>query len=318
MARAEKVSGASFEVVGIKNVLQYHVAQRADPPVNGRNSRALDWARTGHFVIVAAFILVAVFPWHLVLTSQVDLGSILASPTLAHPLGTDNIGRDLLLRLGGAFAGAVLPLWCAAMIGTLLGIALAIPYLVSESAGTGWRKWLARLQNGSFIVLSSLPIGISVFCAAVWGGTVTLLGVALISGAFFAARASLLTRDLYFQSRSLGYWCAHESLGGGSWERIWRYGICGDWLEELVFVMAFNLKVAIAVEAGLSYLGFGVPEPQPSLGNILASHFDLVLKGQFMVPLITVASLFVIGQFPDSLARLLMRNRANNKAQLAR
>jgi len=70
-------------------------------------------------------------------------------------------------------------------------------------------------------------------------------------------------------------------------------------------VLGFQLRVAVAAEASLSFLGFGIQEPQPSFGNMLSSHFDLYLKGHWSVLLVIVGGLALAALFPASLAALL-------------
>jgi ABC-type dipeptide/oligopeptide/nickel transport system permease subunit len=68
--------------------------------------------------------------------------------------------------------------------------------------------------------------------------------------------------------------------------------------------LGFHLRTAVAIEASLSYLGFGIQEPSPSFGNMLAAHFDLYLKGQWYVLGILVLWLGVTAAFPQAVLTL--------------
>lgn len=64
-----------------------------------------------HWTVTWLFLCLVLIPWGNFLSSDIDLKNTLSLPTFNHPLGTDNLGRDLVLRLSGAFLGVVLPLW---------------------------------------------------------------------------------------------------------------------------------------------------------------------------------------------------------------
>lgn len=199
------------------------------------------------------------------------------------------------------------------MLGTFLGFFSTILLLLQSDKGAKHWLWLDRSQKVLAAIISSFPFGVAVFCVAVFSEMVSLLGVVLVGAVFLGAQASLRIRELYGQSCKLGYWIAHESLGGSLRERMLRYGISGEWRDELLAALAFNLKVIVVIEAGLSYLGFGVPEPRPSFGNILASHFDLLFKGNLTVPILTAASLFVVGQLPESVMNIVTHIKSSRR-----
>lgn len=246
------------------------------------------------FLVVTAFLLLAFFPWSAFLSSKVSIMHQLEWPSAAHWLGTDNLGRDLLIRLSDAVTFAVLPLWLGIITLSIVGTAVAILFLSSVSKNS-------RLQTLTDIVLSgaaSIPVAMFAFLFAVVFESSHLWMVILSVGFILSIHSFLFIRGLYLKSEKLGYWQAHAATGGRRRSRIVRYGVFSHWKHDILGNMTFYLKVGITVEAGLSYLGFGVQEPHPSFGNILASHFDSYLRGNWFVLAITAAGFVLCAYFP--------------------
>lgn len=256
------------------------------------------------FAILAAFLALAAVSRQ----TKVDLHVIDAAPTLAHPLGMDNLGRDLLARLSEAIRLSVLPLWLAVAGATLVGIALAaVSILLRERSHL--RPVLLTL-DATLTVIASIPVTVTAFAWAACLEEASLRSVLLSLSTVFAIRAYLVTKDLARQDAHLGYWTAHKALGGTLAARVWAYGIRSRWTPALLSCLGLHLRAAVAVEASLSYLGFGVQEPTASFGNILAAHFASYLKGHYSVLALTAAALALTAAAPSALARILNRRLA--------
>jgi ABC-type dipeptide/oligopeptide/nickel transport system permease subunit len=161
------------------------------------------------------------------------------------------------------------------------------------------------LVSAFFAALLAVPAGVFVFALAAWWEWTGRGLVMLVLGGLCLVRGALLIADLARRDRQLGWWKAHESMGGSWGARLWRYGIGGIWRGAIAELFVFHLKVALAVETALSYLQFGVQEPDPSFGNILASHFEMALHGQWRVLLTVLAGLLLVASLPASLVALL-------------
>ena len=261
------------------------------------------------FFVVAAIAALVVLPWDMWFTSKISLSSMSLPPSWSHPFGTDNLGRDLLVRSSEALRYAVAPLWGGVVVATIGGLLAATGALLMRASRAG-HKAVAPLQIGATI-LASVPIGIVAFTWAVWWESGGLLPVLFSLMALFAVRVFLQTMDLFEQDRKLGYWDAHSAMGGTVLTRIWRYGLCGTWKWRLLDGVGFHLRAAVAIEASLSYLGFGIQEPTASFGNMLASHFDSYLKGDFTSLIVIVVMLSLAAGFPASLLSALNALRPN-------
>lgn len=238
-----------------------------------------------------------------------------------HLLGTDALGRDLLARIAVALRDAVLPLWLVVIaadgLGILVGSLAMLTGGAGESEGRSSNPWArlgavfgVRVMDVLAALVAGIPVGILAFAGAVWREEVGLLPVAAALAAVCGVRGYLLTRDLHRQTRSLAWWTADAALGGSPLRRIMRHGIAGAWRRPLSEALGFHLKVAVGIEAALSYLGFGVAEPAPSLGNMLASHFDLYLKGQWHVLAVVVGALALVTAMPAAAVDLIQRATA--------
>jgi len=258
--------------------------------------------RTWSVVIVVVFSLTLGMPWSLWFSPKVNLSAALSSPAWAHPLGTDNLGRDLLARTGEALLGAVLPLWCGVLAATLLGMGLSL-IMICLLRRQIWRPFVAWFDLVAAGVVS-IPVCLAAFAWAALRERAGLVPVIYTLSTVVALRTYLQLRDLYRQDEQLAYWTAHAALGGSLLIRLIRYGLCAAWTQPLAMSLGFHLRTAVAIEASLSYLGFGVQEPSPSFGNMLAAHFDLYLKGQWYVLVILVLGLGVTASLPQAVLTL--------------
>lgn len=249
-----------------------------------------------NIVFLGGFALLAVVPWASIVSAEFNLTNMLATPSIAHPLGTDNLGRDLLVRLSEAVKYSVMPIWLGVLISSLLGCFLgvfSIQWRILKSMSP-----MVDLSRLLATVVVSIPVGLMAFSWAALGEQTGLVPVMCSICLVFALRNYLMICDLYRHDEHKGFWQAHASIGGRLGHRLWRYGVLGEWKWPLLDALGFHLKAAVAIEASLSYLGFGIQEPTASFGNMLASHFDLYLKGHWYVLIVIVCSLALCAAIP--------------------
>ncbi|SMF69539.1 hypothetical protein [Pseudobacteriovorax antillogorgiicola] len=264
------------------------------------------------FSLVVVGLGVLAIPWETIFVSGIDLKLANQSLSWAHPLGTDHLGRDLLVRLGTALRATIPVIWGTVSLSLLLGWWLGSVLCFLEERP--YFKPFTSLIDASVALLAGIPIFLLIFLLALLLESPGLKGLLVACSLVMASNGCFSIRTLFSESKNLGYWQAQESLGGCVLSRVWAYGIRGHWLGALGSQWCRCLSLAVMAEVSLSYLGFGVQEPDPSLGNILSSHFSDYLHGDLRVLLSGVACLALFVQLPRWL-ELLTALRARKWSQ---
>jgi peptide/nickel transport system permease protein len=189
-----------------------------------------------------------------------DFVNILAPPTAVHPLGTDELGRDVLARIvygsrASLFVG-VLSVAAAALIGTLLG-------LVAGYFG----RWVDALAMRAMDIIFAFPsILLALAITAVLGPSLTnaVLAIAVVNLPVFARLARAQTLVV----RQLEYVEAKRALGFGTGHILVRT-VLPNILAPLIVQASLLFASAIITESYLSFLGLGAQPPTPTWGNML-------------------------------------------------
>jgi peptide/nickel transport system permease protein len=209
-----------------------------------------------------------------------DLFNRFAPPSATHPLGTDELGRDLLLRLlQGArvsLAVGLLAALAATVIGTLIG-------LMAAWRGGAWDAVLMRLADG-LLALPALPLLVilAALDPAVVGlprgeASADILRIAVLLAAFGwvgvarlvrATALSVLARDFVRAARAMGV----------SEARVLLRHVLPELAAPIAIATALAVGGAVLAESTLSFLGLGIAPPAPSWGNMLANAQELVFQ----------------------------------------
>jgi peptide/nickel transport system permease protein len=196
-----------------------------------------------------------------------DIAARLEGPSWEYWLGTDHLGRDLLSR---AIFGTRIAMTVAIPAGIL---ALLIGLLIGVVAG--YRG--GRTDSFLVVVMDSMQAFPAVILAL---GLLSLLGPSLrntilVVAVAFAPAYARMARASVFVVREEPYIEAERSLGASN-RRILAVHVLPNIIAPLFILMAINIPVAVSIEAGLSFLGLGVPPPEPSWGVMLADGFRRV------------------------------------------
>ena len=178
-----------------------------------------------------------------------------------HVLGTDEYGRDLLARIIWGTRVSLEVGLASVVIGFLIGVPLGI---VAGFLGGRTEMIVMRLSD----MLQAFPtLLLALIIVAGMGGSlgneILAIGVAL------TPNFVRLSRSLALTIRENDYILAARALGGGPVRLMWRH-VFPNTLYALVIVATLYIATAIRTEAGLSFLGLGVPPPAASWGNILS------------------------------------------------
>ena len=212
--------------------------------------------------IVGTTILAAVFgPWvtpHDAVTQ--DLPLRLAAPSWSHPLGLDELGRDLLARL---LEGARVSLFVGCAV---VGISSVVGVLVGAVAGYLGGRTDAVIGRVMDVLLAFPGILLAIALVAVLGPSLRNVVLALVTiGWVGYAR---LVRGQSLKVRELEYVQAARALGAPTTRIIARHVIPAT-LSAVSVQATLGMAGAIIAEASLSFLGLGVQPPTPSWGTML-------------------------------------------------
>jgi peptide/nickel transport system permease protein len=191
---------------------------------------------------------------------EMSIAGRLQGPSGAHPLGTDQFGRDLLSRVMRGAITSILVGVIAVGIGMMVGVAFG---MISGYFGGWLDEVFMRLVDaiqGFPAILSALLL------AAVFRPTLSISMVAI--GVAFLPVFARLTRASFLEFRDRDFVVAARALGAGD-EALIRRHILPNTIPPLIVQATISFPVAILAEAGLSYLGLGTQPPNPSWGLML-------------------------------------------------
>lgn len=217
--------------------------------------------RTGAVVVLVACVAALVGPW---LTpwdvAAQDLASRLERPSWRHPLGLDELGRDILARL---LVGARVSL----LVGiSVVSVSTVIGVVVGGVAGYvgGWVDTLAgRVMD----VLLAFP-GILLAIALVAALGPSLRNVVIALTAIGWVGYARLVRGQVLKARELEYVLAAQALGASPARILWQHVLPVSY-PALLVQATLGMAAVIIAEASLSFLGLGVQPPVPSWGVML-------------------------------------------------
>jgi peptide/nickel transport system permease protein len=239
---------------------------------------------------VLAILAPVVAPWD---PNRPDIKKILDAPSGAHPLGTDQLGRDVLARMlyGARVSLAVgfVSVGIASFIGTMLGAAAGYHGGTVDAA-------IMRLVDlmlvfpRFFLLLAVLAF----LRPSIW----TIMAVIGLTGWMGVARL-VRAEFLALKEREFVIWS--QSVGASGFRIVWRH-ILPNAMAPVLVAMTLGIPAAILTESGLSFLGLGVQPPHATWGNILNEGKDAIEIGWWLsvypglAILVTVLSYNLFGE----------------------
>ena len=208
--------------------------------------------------------------------NDIDFMARLKGPTAEHPLGTDDLGRDLLARMlyGGRISLAV---GLAAMLtGILIGVVVGAVAGISRGWVDAFLMWLTDL----FLSLPQLPLLLLLIfffrdpLKVVFGPEVGIfLLIVLVIGGLSWMPVARLVRAQFFSLREKEFVEAARALGASTQRQVVRH-ILPNALGPVIVAATINIAAAIIAESTLSFLGLGFPPDIPTWGRILNDSRD--------------------------------------------
>jgi peptide/nickel transport system permease protein len=215
-------------------------------------------------VVAVVFLFVGIFaqvlaPYGM---NQTDMGVRLQPPSWAHLFGTDNLGRDLLSRcIYGAQISVIIGLSVAAL-------AMMVSAFVGIVSGYFGGKVDMVIQRFVDAWLSFPGLVVLIVVASVFGSGIPQIVFTL--GLLVGIGGSRVVRSAVISVRENTYIHVARSLGASTPFILWRH-VLPNVIPPLIVLFTSAVGAAILAESGLSFLGLGVPPPNPSWGGMLSS-----------------------------------------------
>jgi peptide/nickel transport system permease protein len=208
--------------------------------------------------------------------NDIDFKARLAPPSWAHPMGTDDLGRDLLARVlhGGRISLAVG--FAAMVVAITVGVTIGAIAGISRGWVDAFLMWLTDL----FLSLPQIPMLLVLIfffresMKAVVGPEVGIfLLIVLVIGGFRWMPAARLVRAQFFSLREKEFVEAARALGASTQRQVLRH-ILPNSLGPVIVAATIDVAAAIIAESTLSFLGLGFPPDIPTWGRILFDAKD--------------------------------------------
>jgi len=222
--------------------------------------------------------------------TEISLSDRLAPPAWAggtwdHPLGTDQLGRDVLARLLDGARVSLLTGTLVVIITTVVGTALG---LIAGYFG-GWRDTVAMRMVDAWIAFPGLLLAIAVV-TMVGAGMWTIVVILSVIGWM---RFTRVTRDIVLGLKETSFVKAAETSGTRPARIIARH-LLPNLASPVLTLATLEFAIVVLAEAGLSYLGFGIQPPESSWGLMVAEGQAYLTDNGWLVVLPGIAIAVVV------------------------
>ncbi len=273
-----------------------------------RTRRINNRKRTRTICVISAAILVAVAVLGLLvgpLATSSDLSAAREAPSFLHPFGTDNLGRDMLMRTLAGLSTSIGIGLLAAVVSSLIALVLGTLAALGGKKIDTCITWLIDLMLGIphivLLLLISYALG-----KGFWG---VAIGVALTHWPSLCR----VIRAEVLQVKQSSYVEVAKALGRGP-VYIAIHHVLPAVLPQYLVGLILLFPHAILHEAAITFLGFGLPPEMPAIGIILSESMNYLSIGMWWLALFPglalLAVVLLFDQVGQSLRRLLDPARA--------
>ena len=237
-----------------------------------------------------------------------NLINSLESPSFSHPLGTDQLGRDVLARVADGARISLIVATLVTVAGAIIGglIGLLAGTLGGASDGVVMRIMDAILAFPPLILAMAVTVGLGI------GLDTAAIGVALVSVPWYAR----LLRSEALRIRSLPFVEAAHAMGATRGRIISRH-IVPHMLPVLFIQMAAAFGYAVVALAGLSFVGLGAQVPTPEWGAMMTEGLTYALTKQWWIAICPGVALLITVTAASMLSDR-MRDLMDPRGQYAR
>jgi peptide/nickel transport system permease protein len=258
----------------------------AQPPSRRRLAwRTLRWSERIALIALLIFTVVAIFaPVFAPEDPAAQVGPSFQPPSLAHPFGTDDIGRDLLSRVIYGIRLTWIPAVVIIVIGILVGGTMG---LLAGAFGGPTDRWFQRLTD-LFLILPSTLIALAAVAALGPGPVNMVIAISL----FWWPWYSRIVRSDVRAIAARPHIEAAKLAGVTRSRLLFRYLLPGA-MPSIVVTATLDVANVILVLALFSFLGLGAPAPAPELGAMSARNLGNLMVAWWL-PILPAFMIFLI------------------------
>ena len=215
-------------------------------------------------LLLAVIFLAGAFAHHLAPYGRdtLSLNNLTQRPSWHHLFGTDQLGRDYFSRTLYGIQSTEKVSLLVAFIATVLGV------IIGAASGYygGWLDNILMRITDLFLVVPALAV---LLVAAKYLGHGSAMRIAIILGLLFWTNIARIVRGNYLSLKEKEYVEAAKALGSGDIRIIFRH-MLPNTIGPIVVSATLLTGLAILTESTISFLGFGILPPTPSLGNLIS------------------------------------------------
>jgi peptide/nickel transport system permease protein len=254
---------------------------------------AMLWLAT---MVAIALLADAIRPYGI---TAMDLRARLQPPVgfggdWAHPLGTDELGRDVFSRLIESIRMSLLIAFGATIIAAVFGTTMG--FLAAH-----FRGWVEQTVLMLIDFQASMPFLILALSVLAFFGNSLPLFICLM-GLYGWERHARISRGLAIAANAQGYAAAVRQLGAGPM-RIYLKHVLPNIASTLIVAATLSFPEVVLLESGLSFLGLGVQPPMTSLGNMVGYGREYITRAPWIllspccVIVLTTLSVSILGDW---------------------
>ncbi len=217
-------------------------------------------ALVGAGIVLIMFLMAAVASFSRVDPSAIDVGQSLLPPSMEHPFGTDDLGREVLVRMLYGARISLLVGFVAVGISTLIGIVLG-------SLAGYYGGWLDALVMRFVDIMLCFPTFFLILAVIAFLDP-SIWNIMIVIGLTSWMGVARLIRAEFLSLRQRDFVLAAQALGASDLRLIFRH-ILPNAMSPVIVSATLGVAGAILTESALSFLGIGVQPPTPSWGNML-------------------------------------------------
>ncbi len=214
------------------------------------------------FLFFVAILAPLVSPYD---PNDIDRKHILEPPGIQHPLGTDDLGRDVLSRMIWGSQISLSVGFVAVGISVIMG-------MIFGSLSGYYGGWMDRIIMRFIDIMLSVPTFFLILAVIAFIGS-SIWNIMIIIGITSWMGVARLVRAEFLSLKEREYVLAARAVGASNMRIIFRH-IMVNSLAPVLVSAVLGIAGAVLVESSLSFLGIGVQPPTPSWGNILTLGKD--------------------------------------------